>query len=95
MEKLASLPEGGGTVLDNTVLIMGAGISDGESHSYRNLQLLLAGRAGGALAPGGRHLSFDGDVPLANLWLTLARTMGAKQDRFADSTGEIKQVLAG
>ena len=95
VEKLASLPEGPGTVLDNTVLIMGAGISDGESHSYRNLQILLAGRAGGALAPGGRHLSFDGDVPLANFWLTLARTMGAKQDRFADSTGEIKQVLAG
>lgn len=94
VERLARLPEGEGTVLDNTVLVMGAGISDGESHSYRNLQLLLAGRAGGALAPGGRHLSFDGEVPLANLWLTLAGTLGAPRDRFADSTGTIKAVLA-
>jgi Protein of unknown function (DUF1552) len=94
IQRLADLPEGEGSVLDNTALVMGAGISDGESHSYRNLQLLLAGRAGGALAPGGRHLNFEGEVPLANLWLTLARTMGAPRERFADSTGGIKEVLA-
>lgn len=94
IQRMAAMPEGEGTVLDNTALIMGAGISDGESHSYRNLQILLAGRAGGALTSGGRHLRYDGDIPLANLWLTLARSFGAARERFADSSGVVKEVMA-
>jgi hypothetical protein len=94
MKRLSELREGEGSVLDHTTLIMGAGISDGESHSYRNLQLLLAGGGGGKLATGGRHLHFDGDVPLANLWLTLAQNFGISSERFADSSGIIREVMA-
>ena len=46
---------------------------------------LVAGRAGGALAPGAHH-HFGGEVPLANLWLTLAQAAGVKRERFADSS---------
>jgi hypothetical protein len=93
IEKLKSIPEGDGTLLDNCVVTMGSGISDGDSHNYGDLQVIMAGRAGGALKPGAHH-HFDGEVPLANLWLTLAQTAGMKRERFADSTGVIKEVLA-
>ena len=70
-----------------------SGLSDGDAHKYSDLEVLLAGRAGGALAPGAHH-HFAGEVPLANLWLTLAQSAGVKRERFADSTGAINQVRA-
>ncbi|MGB8168596.1 MAG: DUF1552 domain-containing protein [Chthoniobacteraceae bacterium] len=93
IEKLKRIPEGDGTLLDHCLLTMGSGISDGDSHNYHDLQVIMAGHAGGALKPGAHH-HFDGEVPLANLWLTLAQAAGVKRERFADSTGIIKEVLA-
>ncbi len=55
--------------------------------------MLVAGRAGGALAPGAHH-HFKGEVPLANLWLTLAQAAGVKRERFADSSGIIPSLRA-
>jgi hypothetical protein len=50
--RLASIREGEGTLLDSCCIAMGSGLSDGDSHNYRALQVLLAGRAGGAITPG-------------------------------------------
>ncbi|MEY4485320.1 MAG: hypothetical protein RL693_2772 [Verrucomicrobiota bacterium] len=87
VEKLKSIREGDGTLLDNTTLVMGSGLSDGDSHNYANLEVLLAG---GSMKRG--HFHYDGQRPLADLWLTLAKQSGLKNDRFADSTGAIKEV---
>ena len=89
VSRLKSIREGDGTLLDSTVLAMGSGISDGDSHNYGDLQVLLAG---GGLRRG--HLRYDGDRPLADLWLTLAQQGGARRPRFADSTGPLKELLA-
>ena len=89
IERLKSIREGGRTLLDSTVITMGSGISDGDSHNYRDLQVLLAG---GGLRGG--HLRYDGDRPLADLWLTLAQRAGVKRDRFADSTGPLRELVA-
>jgi hypothetical protein len=89
IEKLKSLREGDGTLLDSTTLVMGSGISDGDSHNYADLQVLLAG---GGWKRG--HFHFEGRRPLADLWLTLALGAGVKTERFADSTGIVKEVLA-
>ncbi len=86
--KLRGYQEGEGSVLDNSMVLFGAGMSDGNAHSPHNLPLILAGRGGGTLAPG-RHLSYGKDHPMANLHLGLLRRMGVKPDRFADSTGEL------
>jgi hypothetical protein len=86
--RLKSIREGEGTLLDSCVLAMGSGISDGDSHNYRDLQVLLAG---GALRRG--HLRYDGDRPLADLWLTLARQGGVRRERFADSTGPLRELV--
>lgn len=87
--RLKSIREGDRTLLDSCVLAMGSGISDGDSHNYRDLQVLLAG---GPLQRG--HLRYDGDRPLADLWLTLAREGGVRRERFADSTGPLRELLA-
>jgi hypothetical protein len=74
-------------LLDTTTLIMGSGISDGDSHNYGNLEILIAG---GPWKRG--HFHFDGDRPLADLWLTMAQSAGVKQQRFADSTKPLTEL---
>ena len=71
-------------LLDSTTLVMGSGISDGDSHNYADLEVLIAG---GGWKPG--HFHYEGKRPLADLWLTLAHRAGVRLERFADSTGTI------
>ena len=93
VEKLRSIPEANGTLLDHCLVAMGSGISDGDKHVYANLQVLLAGGANGKLKRG-QHLHYQGDRPLSDLWLTLAQTAGVSAERFADSTGALKGLTA-
>ena len=96
----------GKTLLDNTLFTYGSGLGDGATHQYSALPIVTAGSGGGAfktgrhfnlseqsgLTPkvGGKYVAPEGGVPLANLWLTQARALGLKMDRFADSTGELE-----
>lgn len=86
--RLRSFREGDGTVLDHSMIVFGAGLRDGNSHSPRNLPTLVAGRGGGTLATG-RHVTYAPDTPLANLYLGLLRRAGVAAERFSDSTGEL------
>ncbi|HEU5076587.1 MAG TPA: DUF1552 domain-containing protein, partial [Polyangiaceae bacterium] len=52
MDLLAQIPEGDGSVLDNTAILWGSEVSVGNTHSLVNIPYLLAGSAGGALATG-------------------------------------------
>lgn len=88
LDKLRSYQEGDRSVLDNSMVLFGAGMSDGNAHSPHNLPLVLAGRGGGTLNPG-RHLIFEKDHPMANLHVALMNRMGAPQEHWADSTGEL------
>lgn len=74
-------------LLDSTTLVMGSGISDGDSHNYGDLQVLIAG---GGWKRG--HFHYEGKRPLADLWLTMAQQAGVKQERFADSTGLLSEL---
>ncbi len=74
-------------LLESTTLIMGSGISDGDRHDYADLQVLVAG---GGMKSG--HFHYEGKRPLADLWLTLAQRAGVKQQRFADSTGTLREL---
>lgn len=88
LNRLRSLPEGDGTLLDHSMIVFGAGLRDGNSHNPRNLPTLVAGRGGGTLSPG-RHLVYPKNTPLTNLYVGLLNRVGAPVDRFADSTGEL------
>ncbi len=90
--KLRQSQEGDGSVLDNSMVLFGAGIRDGNRHDPHNLPILLAGRGGGRLAAG-QHLAYSPDTPLANLYVSMLEAFGTPVDRFADSTGRLPGVL--
>lgn len=88
VEKLKSIPEGDGTLLDNCMIVYGSGIGDGNAHNHDNLPILLAGRGGGHFAPG-RHIKMSRETPLTNLYLTMLDAMGTPAERVGDSTGKL------
>ncbi len=90
--KLKAIPEGNGTLLDNSMVLFGSGLRDGNRHSPYNLPIMVAGGGGGQIR-GGQNLVFAENTPLANLYLTLGQTMGLEMDHFADSTGPLPQIL--
>jgi hypothetical protein len=83
LEKLDSMPEGNGTVLDNCAVLFSSEIEDGNSHSHYNLPVLVAGGLGGALKSG-RHLVFTEDEPIANLFISLLEGAGVPTPTFGD-----------
>ena len=84
----------GSSLLDNTIFTYGSGLGDGATHQYEKLPIIVAGKGGGKINATGQHLVAPPGTPLANLWLTQARSMGVECERFADSTGEIRSLLA-
>jgi hypothetical protein len=93
LRKLRDMKEGDGTVLDNSMILFGAGLRDGDSHNPHNLPIVVAGRGGGRLASG-QHLVYSKDSPLSNLYVAMLDAFGTPVERFADSTGPLKGVLA-
>ncbi len=91
LDKLKSVKEGNGTLLDNCMIVYGAGISDPNEHLHDNLPTILAGRGGGTLTPG-RHIKMDHETPMTNLYTSLLDRMGAPVPRFADSTGKLDVI---
>jgi hypothetical protein len=74
-------------LLDNSLIVYGGAISDGNRHDHNNLPLLLAGKAGGKVQPG-RLIRYQ-DQPLNNLFLTMLSMVGIEEERFGDSTGKL------
>ncbi|MBA4146820.1 MAG: DUF1552 domain-containing protein [Verrucomicrobia bacterium] len=89
LDKLKSVKEGEGTLLDNSMIVYGSGIGDGNRHNHDDLPILLAGRGGGAITPG-RHIKMEKETPLTNLYLSMLDIMGASAERIGDSTGPLK-----
>lgn len=89
IERMRSIDEGTGSLLDNTVLMYGSEMKDGNGHVRENLPIVLAGRGRGILKTG-RHIVLDEHTPLANLHLTLAQKFGCELDTFnGTSTGTL------
>jgi hypothetical protein len=93
LRKLHAMKEGERSVLDNSMIVFGAGLRDGNKHDPHNLPVVVAGRAGGRIAAG-QHVTYDKDTPLSNLWLSLLDAFGTPVERFADSTGVLRGLLA-
>ena len=83
IDRLKSIPEGDGTVLDNTLLIWVNEHQKGNDHDRHEIPYVLAGRAGGAMKPG-RWMQVQGDVPHNNLLVGLMNTMGLEATTFGN-----------
>lgn len=88
LEKMDSIQEGAGTLLDNAMVLFGAGMRDGNAHNPHNLPLVLAGQGGGTIASG-RHLVYPRNTPLCNLYQSMLQRLNVPVERFSDSTGEL------
>lgn len=91
LERLRSTPEGDGTMLDSTMVFYGT--SNSQTHVNENYALMLAGGRGLGLKHG-EHKQFADSVPLSNLFTTVLDTFGTEEQSFADSTGELTEVVA-
>jgi hypothetical protein len=93
LEKLDSISEGDGTLLDHSMIAYGSGNSDGNAHNHDDLPILLAGGGCGTLKTG-RHIRYDKDTPLNNLWLSMLNRMQIEIARLGDSTGSLGKLDA-
>ena len=89
VERLRKAPEGDGTVLDNSLIVFGAGMSDGQAHSAYPLPLAAVGSAGGRIK-GNRYVVAPEWSPVANFWLSVAGMFGSRLERFGESNGRIE-----
>ncbi len=93
LEKLKSTPDGDGSLLDHSMIVLGSGMGNPDVHNHVNLPIVLVGGGAGKLK-GGRHIKYAEPTPLANLHLTLLDKVGIHQDRFADSQGKVSELLS-
>ncbi|MBV9470869.1 MAG: DUF1552 domain-containing protein [Abitibacteriaceae bacterium] len=92
LEKMKSIKEGDGTLLDNSMLVYGAGISDGDRHNHNDLPILLAGGGAGTLKPG-RHVTYPDGTPMSNLFLAMLDRVNIHTDSLGDSTGRLEHLF--
>ena len=92
LEKLKSVKEGNGTLLDHSMIAYGSGNSDGNRHNHDDLPVLLAGRGGGTIKTG-RHVKLNGETPISNLWVSMLERIDVRAP-VGDSTGPLS-VLNG
>jgi hypothetical protein len=85
------MPEGDGTMLDHSLFLYGAGISDSNAHSYEDLPLAIVGGKAVGMR-GGRYVRYPKGTPLANLHVTLLDKLGLHVEKFGDSTGPLANI---
>ncbi len=88
VEKLKSIKEGDATLLDNSMIVYGAGLCDGNRHNHEDLPTLIAGRGGNYIKTG-RRAVYRRETPMSNLFLTMMDRMGVHAEHFGDSTGRL------
>jgi hypothetical protein len=93
LDKLQSMPEGDGSILDQSLLLYGGGMGDGNMHRHSDLPTLMAGGLNGTFKMG-RHLQHTLVTPMANLLLTIMDSAGIHLEKFGDSTGRILEPLS-
>ena len=91
VDRLDSIEDGEGSLLDNALFLYGSNMSNSDRHNNYPLPNILVGGGAGALS-GGRHIDLPENTTLSNLLLTVLNKAGVEQDSFADSTGVIAGV---
>jgi hypothetical protein len=89
LQKLSTIPDGDGTLLDHTTYLYGSGMGNADIHDHVNLPVLVAG---GPTRKGGQHIRYKDAVPLANVHLTLLDKAGVRMEAFADSKGKVPEL---
>ena len=94
LTRMKNTREGDSTLLDQSLIVYGSGISDGNSHLHDQLPTVLAGRGGGAVTPG-RHVIYQRETPITNLFATMVERVGVPPEHIGDSTGRLAGLSLG
>ncbi len=92
LEKLRASEDGSQSLLDNSMILYGSGLADGNAHAHHNLPILLAGRGGDTIRSG-RHQRYTEETPLNNLFLAMLDRLEASVEDLGDSTGRVKGLV--
>jgi hypothetical protein len=90
LDRLGSIQEGEGTLLDHTMVLYGSCTS--STHLTRNYPLVLAGGSNLGIQHG-QYRKYSENVPLSNLFVTLLDRMNVPVPAFKDSTGDFSEIL--
>jgi hypothetical protein len=92
LRTLDSMKDADGTsVLNNSMIVYGCAIGDGNKHNHDELPIILAGGGGGSLKPG-RHIKLDQPTPMTNLYTSMLDRMGVRAEKVGDSTGRLELI---
>jgi hypothetical protein len=91
-EKMQATSDGDGTLLDQSLLVYGGGMGDGNLHRHSDLPCVLIGRLGGTVKTG-QHLVYPSGTPMTNLLLTILDKVGVRVEAIGDSTGRLEPDL--
>jgi uncharacterized protein DUF1552 len=94
LDRLKSIKEGEGNLLDNSTIVYGSALSDGNRHFPEDLPILVAGHGGGRIATG-RHLRVDDRTPMTNLYRSMLDSVGVRTEKIGDSTGKLDTLFKG
>jgi hypothetical protein len=86
--KMQATPDGDSTLLDQSLLMYGGGMGDGNLHRHSDLPCVLLGKLGGKIAAG-QHLVYPPGTPMTNMLLTMLDKIGAHVETIGDSTGRL------
>ena len=91
LQRLRDTPEGEGNLLDHTIVMYGS--SNSNTHNNKNYPTILAGGSQLGLKHGQYH-RYGEDTPFANVHRTILNRLEVPVDAFADSTGELEEIVA-
>lgn len=86
--RLKKTQDGNGSLVDNSMIVYGAGLADGNTHQHQDLPTLMVGQGGGYIKSG-RRVVYRKETPMCNLFLTMMDRMGVHMEHFGDSTGHL------
>ena len=82
---MSEIPEGdGSTLLDNTAIIWTSEVARGNTHTWQNMPLLIAGSMGGSFKTG-RYIQYSTPRSTNDLFVSLLNAYGIDEDNFGDS----------
>ncbi len=85
LTRMKAVQEGDSNLLDNSMILYGSAISDGNRHNHHDLPIVVAGRGGGSVQTG-RVVQNPNETPLNNLLVAMAQRVGADIGELGDST---------
>jgi hypothetical protein len=90
IEKLKSIKEGDSTLFDNSMIVYGAGLCDGNRHNHEDLPTLITGHGANNYIKTGRRITYRKETPMSNLFISMMDRMGVHVENFGDSTGRLE-----